>query len=143
MQHRPSFFPRCSTPCSCRSSSSLSWWPESLGSCFATRSAFKTRFNSLLCTKREGLMSVVFAACVAMTLVRLQIKGTFYRSYTDAVLNYNAQDEVSGAVDNMQRRVSHCCCFFNASFGKQTPGDVRSLKIKIQVCDKKENASQR
>lgn len=57
-------------------------------------------------------MSVVFAACVAMTLVRLQIKGTFYRSYTDAVLNYNAQDEVSGAVDNMQRRVSHCFFFF-------------------------------
>lgn len=52
-------------------------------------------------------MSVVFAGCAAMTLVRLQIKGTFYRSYTDAVLNYNAQDEVSGAVDNMQRRVSH------------------------------------
>lgn len=52
-------------------------------------------------------MSVVFAGCAAMTLVHLQIKGTFYRSYTDAVLNYNAQDEVSGAVDNMQRRVSH------------------------------------
>lgn len=139
MQRRPSFFPRCSTPCSCRSSSSLSWWPESLGSFFVTRSAFKTRFNSLLCTKREVQMSVVFAACVAMTLVRLQIKGTFYRSYTDAVLNYNAQDEVSGAVDNMQRRVSHCF-FLKASFAKQTPGDVRSLKIKIQVCDKK-NAS--
>lgn len=84
-------------------------------------------------------MSVGFAACVAMTLVRLQIKGTFYRSYTDAVLNYNAQDEVSGAVDNMQRRVSHWLLFFffKASFAKQTPGDVRSLKIKIQVCDKK------
>lgn len=47
-----------------------------------------------------------------MTLVRLQIKGTFYRSYNDAVLNYNAQDEVSDAVDNMQRRVSHSGFFF-------------------------------
>lgn len=37
----------------------------------------------------------------------LQIKGTFYRTYTDAVLNYNAEDEVSRAVDNLQQRVSH------------------------------------
>ena len=35
-----------------------------------------------------------------------QIKGTFYRTYTDAVLNYNAEDEVSQAVDNLQHRVS-------------------------------------
>lgn len=52
-------------------------------------------------------MSVAFASCVGITPVRLQIKGTFYRSYNDAVLNYDAQNEVSGAVDNMQRRVSH------------------------------------
>lgn len=36
----------------------------------------------------------------------LQIKGTFYRTYTDAVLNYNAEDEASHAVDNLQHRVS-------------------------------------
>lgn len=52
-------------------------------------------------------MSTACASCVGTTPVGLQIKGTFYRSYNDAVLNYNAQDEVSNAVDNMQRRVSH------------------------------------
>lgn len=36
----------------------------------------------------------------------LQIKGTFLRTYTDAVLNYNAEDEVSRAVDNLQHKVS-------------------------------------
>ncbi len=36
----------------------------------------------------------------------LQIKGTFNRTYTDAVLNYNAEDEVSRAVDNLQHKVS-------------------------------------
>lgn len=36
----------------------------------------------------------------------LQIKGTFYRTYFDAVLNYNAEDEVSHAVDSLQHRVS-------------------------------------
>lgn len=35
-----------------------------------------------------------------------QIKGTFHRTYTDAVLNYNAEDEASRAVDNLQHRVS-------------------------------------
>ncbi|TNN41888.1 Tetraspanin-7 [Liparis tanakae] len=34
------------------------------------------------------------------------IKDTFHRTYTDAVLNYNAEDEASRAVDNLQRRVS-------------------------------------
>lgn len=54
-------------------------------------------------------MSVHFYACVGSRLsaCTLQIKGTFYRSYTDAVLKYDAKDEVSGAVDNMQRRVGH------------------------------------
>lgn len=35
-----------------------------------------------------------------------QIKGTFHRTYTDAVLNYNAEDEASRAVDNLQHKVS-------------------------------------
>lgn len=35
-----------------------------------------------------------------------QIKGTFRRTYTDAVLNYNAEDEASRAVDNLQHKVS-------------------------------------
>lgn len=35
----------------------------------------------------------------------LQIKGTFYRTYTDAVLNYDAKDEASQAVDSLQHRV--------------------------------------
>jgi len=36
----------------------------------------------------------------------LQIKLTFRRTYTDAVLNYNAENEASRAVDNLQHKVS-------------------------------------
>nr|XP_029501001.1 tetraspanin-7-like [Oncorhynchus nerka] len=37
-----------------------------------------------------------------------QIKGTFLRTYTDAVLNYDAEDEKSLAVDNVQSSL-RCC----------------------------------
>ncbi|KAG7238849.1 hypothetical protein INR49_030393 [Caranx melampygus] len=42
----------------------------------------------------------------------LQIKGTFHRTYTDAVLNYNAEDEASRAVDNLQHKL-RCCGVYN------------------------------
>lgn len=35
-----------------------------------------------------------------------QIKGTFQRTFSEAVKNYNSQDERSLAVDNVQRSVS-------------------------------------
>lgn len=41
-----------------------------------------------------------------MCVCSSQIKGTFLRTYNEAVLNYNAQDEKSIAVDNVQRSVS-------------------------------------
>lgn len=40
------------------------------------------------------------------TFFVMQIKGTFHRTYTDAVVNYNAEDEASRAVDNLQHKVS-------------------------------------
>lgn len=48
--------------------------------------------------------SVVLSTYVCAT----QIKGTFRRTYTDAVLNYNTQDEASRAVDYLQNKVSLC-----------------------------------
>lgn len=36
----------------------------------------------------------------------LQIKDTFLRTYTDAMQNYNGNDERSRAVDHVQRSVS-------------------------------------
>ena len=50
--------------------------------------------------------------CVPVLYIKLrflcsspQIKGTFLRTYSDAVQNYNSQDEKSQAVDHVQRNV--------------------------------------
>lgn len=61
-------------------------------------------------------LSLVFlaelVAGISGFVFRHEIKGTFLRTYTDAVLNYNAQDETSLAVDIMQRNL-HCCGVYN------------------------------
>ncbi|XP_042605852.1 tetraspanin-7b [Cyprinus carpio] len=49
--------------------------------------------------------------CVCVC-VCAQIKGTFLRTYNEAVENYNAQDERSIAVDNIQRSL-RCCGVLN------------------------------
>ncbi|KAM7407131.1 hypothetical protein PAMA_003050 [Pampus argenteus] len=55
-------------------------------------------------------LSLVFlaelVAGISGFVFRHEIKGTFHRTYTDAVLNYNAENEASRAVDNLQHRVS-------------------------------------
>lgn len=61
-------------------------------------------------------LSLVFlaelVAGVSGFIFRHEIKGTFLRSYTEAVEHYNAQDERSLAVDNVQRSLK-CCGVFN------------------------------
>ncbi|KAG7266717.1 hypothetical protein CRUP_006263, partial [Coryphaenoides rupestris] len=51
-------------------------------------------------------LSLVFlselVAGISGFVFRHEIKGTFLRTYTDAVLNYNAENEASLAVDNLQ-----------------------------------------
>ncbi|KAF3694664.1 Tetraspanin-7 [Channa argus] len=53
-------------------------------------------------------LSLVFlaelVAGISGFVFRHEIKGTFRRTYNDAVLNYNAVDEASIAVDNLQHR---------------------------------------
>uniref|UniRef100_A0A3P9NM17 Tetraspanin 7 n=1 Tax=Poecilia reticulata TaxID=8081 RepID=A0A3P9NM17_POERE len=55
-------------------------------------------------------LSLVFlaelVAGISGFVFRHEIKGTFRRTYTDAVLNYNAKDEASRAVDYLQKSVS-------------------------------------
>ncbi|XP_042568230.1 tetraspanin-7-like [Cyprinus carpio] len=46
------------------------------------------------------------------TTMPSQIKGTFLRTYNEAVENYNAQDERSIAVDNVQKSL-RCCGVLN------------------------------
>lgn len=61
-------------------------------------------------------LSLVFlaelVAGISGFVFRHEIKGTFHRTYTDAVLNYNAEDEASRAVDNLQHRL-RCCGVYN------------------------------
>ncbi|CAG5865807.1 unnamed protein product, partial [Menidia menidia] len=61
-------------------------------------------------------LSLVFlaelVAGISGFVFRHEIKGTFRRTYTDAVLNYNAEDEASRAVDNLQHRL-RCCGVYN------------------------------
>ncbi|XP_046887233.1 tetraspanin-7-like [Hypomesus transpacificus] len=61
-------------------------------------------------------LSLVFlaelVAGVSGFIFRHEIKGTFKRSLKEAVQNYNAQDERSLAVDNMQRSL-RCCGVLN------------------------------
>uniref|UniRef100_A0AAR2LX22 Tetraspanin-7 n=1 Tax=Pygocentrus nattereri TaxID=42514 RepID=A0AAR2LX22_PYGNA len=61
-------------------------------------------------------LSLVFlaelVAGISGFVFRHEIKGTFLRTYNEAVQNYNAQDERSLAVDNVQRNL-HCCGVLN------------------------------
>ncbi|XP_069389235.1 tetraspanin-7 isoform X1 [Paralichthys olivaceus] len=61
-------------------------------------------------------LSLVFlaelVAGISGFVFRHEIKGTFHRTYTDAVLNYNAEDEASRAVDNLQHKL-RCCGVYN------------------------------
>jgi len=61
-------------------------------------------------------LSLVFlaelVAGISGFVFRHEIKGTFHRTYTDAVTNYNAEDEASRAVDNLQHRL-RCCGVYN------------------------------
>ncbi|XP_047678818.1 tetraspanin-7b [Tachysurus fulvidraco] len=52
------------------------------------------------------------ASGISGFVFRHEIKGTFLRTYNEAVLNYNAQDERSLAVDNVQRSL-RCCGVLN------------------------------
>uniref|UniRef100_A0A3Q3Q630 Tetraspanin n=1 Tax=Monopterus albus TaxID=43700 RepID=A0A3Q3Q630_MONAL len=57
-------------------------------------------------------LSLIFlaelVAGISGFVFRHEIKGTFRRTYFDAVLNYNAADEASRAVDNLQHKL-RCC----------------------------------
>ncbi|KPP63013.1 hypothetical protein Z043_118757 [Scleropages formosus] len=53
-----------------------------------------------------GLTTHPLLTAVAHEASGTEIKGTFLRTYTDAVQNYNTEDERSQAVDNVQRSVS-------------------------------------
>ncbi|XP_028447121.1 tetraspanin-7 [Perca flavescens] len=53
-----------------------------------------------------------FATCRGSPWMLKLIKGTFHRTYTDAVLNYNAEDEASRAVDYLQHTL-RCCGVYN------------------------------
>ncbi|XP_061697401.1 tetraspanin-7b isoform X1 [Syngnathoides biaculeatus] len=68
------------------------------------------------CPQYAMFLSLVFlaelVAGISGFVFRHEIKGTFYRTYTDAVLNYNADDEASRAVDDLQRRL-RCCGVYN------------------------------
>ncbi|KAL0963451.1 hypothetical protein UPYG_G00306560 [Umbra pygmaea] len=61
-------------------------------------------------------LSLVFlaelVAGISGFVFRHEIKGTFLRTYTDAVLNYDSEDEKSLAVDNVQSSL-HCCGVYN------------------------------
>ncbi|KAJ8013432.1 hypothetical protein DPEC_G00053200 [Dallia pectoralis] len=61
-------------------------------------------------------LSLVFlaelVAGISGFVFRHEIKGTFLRTYTDAVLNYDAEDEKSQAVDNVQNSL-RCCGVHN------------------------------
>nr|XP_023656836.1 tetraspanin-7-like isoform X1 [Paramormyrops kingsleyae] len=61
-------------------------------------------------------LSLVFlaelVAGISGFVFRHEIKGTFLRTYSEAVKEYNAEDERSLAVDNVQRSL-HCCGVLN------------------------------
>ncbi|KAM3869656.1 tetraspanin-7-like [Diretmus argenteus] len=61
-------------------------------------------------------LSLVFLAeliaGISGFIFRHEIKGTFLRTYSDAVLRYDGRDERSLAVDDVQRRL-HCCGVYN------------------------------
>ncbi|KAM4608628.1 tetraspanin-7-like isoform 2-T2 [Polymixia lowei] len=61
-------------------------------------------------------LSLVFlaelVAGISGFVFRHEIKGTFLRTYTDAVLNYNVENEASRAVDNLQHNL-RCCGVYN------------------------------
>ncbi|XP_070969018.1 tetraspanin-7-like isoform X2 [Oncorhynchus clarkii lewisi] len=53
-----------------------------------------------------------FATCRGSPWMLKLIKGTFQRTFSEAVKNYNSQDERSLAVDNVQRSLK-CCGVLN------------------------------
>uniref|UniRef100_A0A4W5PVI9 Tetraspanin 7 n=1 Tax=Hucho hucho TaxID=62062 RepID=A0A4W5PVI9_9TELE len=61
-------------------------------------------------------LSLVFlaelVAGISGFVFRHEIKGTFQRTFSEAVKNYNSQDERSLAVDNVQRSLK-CCGVLN------------------------------
>ncbi|KAG5833508.1 tetraspanin-7-like [Anguilla rostrata] len=61
-------------------------------------------------------LSLVFlaelVAGISGFVFRHEIKGTFLRTYSDAVQNYDGEDEKSQAVDNVQRSL-RCCGVLN------------------------------
>uniref|UniRef100_A0A669CKC7 Tetraspanin n=3 Tax=Oreochromis TaxID=8139 RepID=A0A669CKC7_ORENI len=61
-------------------------------------------------------LSLVFlaelVAGISGFVFRHEIKGTFRRTYTEAVKHYNAEDEASRAVDNLQHKL-RCCGVYN------------------------------
>ncbi|KAI1899824.1 hypothetical protein AGOR_G00065730 [Albula goreensis] len=87
-------------------------------------------------------LSLVFlaelVAGISGFVFRHEIKGTFLRTYSDAVQNYNSQDEKSLAVDNVQRSL-HCCgvenytSWFNSVY-YQANGIPASCCINISDC---------
>uniref|UniRef100_A0A4W5R1X1 Tetraspanin n=1 Tax=Hucho hucho TaxID=62062 RepID=A0A4W5R1X1_9TELE len=62
-------------------------------------------------TSHHVCVCVRVCACVFVRVCP-QIKGTFLRTYTDAVLNYDAEDEKSLVVDNVQSSL-RCCGVYN------------------------------
>nr|XP_020465172.1 tetraspanin-7 [Monopterus albus] len=76
-------------------------------------------------------LSLIFlaelVAGISGFVFRHEIKGTFRRTYFDAVLNYNAADEASRAVDNLQHKL-RCCGVYNYT-SDCLPEDLRNATI--------------
>ncbi|MBL1833874.1 hypothetical protein ELE24_27675, partial [Klebsiella pneumoniae] len=69
-------------------------------------------------------LSLVFlaelVAGISGFVFRHEIKDTFLRTYTDAMQNYNGNDERSRAVDHVQRSLS-CCGVQNYTNWSSSP----------------------
>jgi len=50
--------------------------------------------------------TIVLCPDINQISVRFQIKGTFFTTYSEAVMRYDGRDDRSLAVDGVQRRVS-------------------------------------
>ncbi|XP_072306757.1 tetraspanin-7-like isoform X2 [Eucyclogobius newberryi] len=88
------------------------------------------------------LLSLVFftelIAGISGFIFRHEIKGSFYSSFSEAVQKYNALDERSLAVDDLQRKL-HCCGVSNCSWLHSSyfpnGGVPGSCCVQINDCD--------
>lgn len=64
------------------------------------------QFSFFFKTEKSSVSSLSLLMPVLTIVPKPQIKGTFRRTYTEAVKHYNAEDEASRAVDNLQHKVS-------------------------------------